>query len=213
MTPLLLSVTALLAYFLGCMDTTRAACKRFLKRDLRSFGRGKSGLESLFRETGWKGVVAVYAPECLKIILAVIIGGLLLLIQNHAPVGRMLAYFCLLMGTAFPATRRLKGGHCMLALCVGALCVSFKAGLFVVVVFAAVLAIWRYLSLACVCASLVGILGAWVFVEEPICVELSLFCALVIIVRHFAHMLRIIHHKEPKISAKKDLSYKFDEEF
>lgn len=101
----------------------------------------------------------------------------------------------------------------MLALCVGALCVSFKAGLFVVVVFAVVLALWRYLSLACICASLAGILGVWVFVEESICIELSLFCALIIIARHFGHILRIIHHQEPKISARKDLSYKFDEEF
>lgn len=176
-------------------------------------GGVKSGLEALFRETGWKGVVAVYVPECLKIILAVVVGYLLLMIRNHAAAGSMLAYFCLLMGTAFPATRRFKGGNCLLALCVGALCVSFKAGLFVVVVFAVVLALWRYLSLACICASLAGILGVWVFVEESICIELSLFCALIIIARHFGHILRIIHHQEPKISARKDLSYKFDEEF
>ena len=89
MIPLLLSVSALLAYFLGCVDTAPIACEKFLKRDLRSFGRGKSSLEALYRETGIKGVAAVYVPEVLKIAVAVIAGGLLLSIKGHAAAGRM----------------------------------------------------------------------------------------------------------------------------
>lgn len=213
MIPALLSVTALLAYFLGCVDTTGAACARFLGRDLRSFGRGKSGLEAMYRETGWKGVASVYLPEAVKIAVAVIAGGLLLSIKGHGEAGRALAYFCLLMGTAFPATRRFRGSRCVLALCVGALCVGFKAGLFVIVVFAAVLALWRYLSLACVCAAFAGALGAWAFGDESISAALALFSALVITARHFRHIVRIFKHTEPKLSTQKDLSYKFDEEF
>jgi glycerol-3-phosphate acyltransferase PlsY len=211
--PLLLSVSALLAYFLGCVDTAPIACEKFLKRDLRSFGRGKSSLEALYRETGIKGVAAVYVPEVLKIAVAVIAGGLLLSIKGHAAAGRMLALFCLLMGTAYPATRSFRGRRCILALCVGALCVDPKAGLFVLIVFAGVLALTRYVSLSCVCAAAAGVLGVWVFIEEPICVELSLLCMLVIVARHGGHLVKTFKHTEPKLSTKKDLSYKFDEDF
>ena len=213
MTAALLSAAALLGYLLGCVDLTPLACEKFLKRDLRTFGPGKSGLEALYRETGWKGVAAVYAPECAKIILAVVAGGLLLLIRGHAETGRALTYFCLLLGTAFPATRRFRGSRAVLALILGALCVGLKSGLFVVVVFAAALWIWRYVSLGCVCGALAGILGAWVFAGEKITVTLALFSALVILARHAAHLIRICRHTEPKLSTKKDLSYKFDEDF
>jgi glycerol-3-phosphate acyltransferase PlsY len=211
--PLLLSLTAALAYFLGCVDTTPVCCERFLRRSLRSFGRGKSGLEALYREAGWKGVAAVYLPEALKTALAVVLGGVIMNFAGHAEVGRFLALFCLIMGTAYPATRSLRGRRCLMALCIGSLCALPKAGVFVVIVFAAALALSKYISLACVCGALAGLLGAWVFADEKISVILSLFCALAVIVRHAGHIVNIVKHTEPKLSTKKDLSYKFDENF
>lgn len=213
MTAVLLSLSALLAYFLGCADTSPASCERFLHRDLRSFGRGKSALEAIYRETGPRGIAAVYGPEALKIALAVTAGGLLLSIKGFAPAGRMLAFFCLLMGTAFPATRGFRGSRCIMALCVGALCADPRAGAFAVIVFAAALALTRYVSLSCVLAAAADILGTWVFADLKICVTLSLFSALVILARHGGHIVRIIRHTEPRLSTKKDLSYKFDEDF
>ena len=42
---------------------------------------------------------------------------------------------------------------------------------------------------------------------------LELLCMLVIVARHGGHLVKTFKHTEPKLSTKKDLSYKFDEDF
>jgi glycerol-3-phosphate acyltransferase PlsY len=213
MIPVLLSVTALIAYLLGGTDVPEICCRRFLGRELRSYGRGQRGLEAFYRENGPKGAAITYVPEILKIGLAVLIGGWLLGIKGHADVGREFALFCLIMGAVFPFSRRFVGGRGFKELLAGMFFVSPGAGFLTLVVFSAVLWATKYLTLAGICAAVGAILGIWVFVETRLALELSVFCAIIIIVRHAGHILRLIKHTEPKIQTKKDLSYKFDEDF
>ncbi len=213
MITVLLSVTAVIAYFLGGLDVPQLCCSRFLEKNLRAYGKGQRSYEAFYRENGPKGTALVYVPEILKIGLAVLIGGWLLGIKGHADVGRAFALFCLIMGAVFPSAHGLVGGRGIKELLVGMLFVNPTAGIFTLAVFAGVLVLSKYISLAGICAGAAAILGTWVFVETRLAVQMSLFCAIIITVRHISHIRRMINRTEPKLQTKKDLSYKFDEDF
>jgi hypothetical protein len=55
MIPVLLSVTALLAYFLGGVGCAGNMLPPLSGRELRSYGRGSEALEAFYRENGPKG--------------------------------------------------------------------------------------------------------------------------------------------------------------
>ncbi len=213
MIPLLLSLTAILAYFLGGTYLPEICCRAFLKQELRAYGRGQKGFEALLRETGWKGAAEVFLPEALKIGLVVLIGGWLLGIKGYPVIGRMFALFCLTMGAVYPALRGFSGGRGIMEVCVGMMFVDPKAGFVTLAVFAIALVASKYLSLGGICAGAGAVLGTWVFIEDKLCMLMSALCAAIILLRHIGNIGRMIKHTEPKISTKKDLSYKFDEDF
>lgn len=213
MTPFLLSVIALISYGAGCVNLPGIMCGAFFGRELRSYGKGQRGFEALLREERYKGPVVVYLPEMAKIVLIVLAGGWLLGIIEYPALGRVFALFCLELGTVFPVSRRFVGSRGILALLLGSFCISPALGFFVGVVFAVVLVVTKYLSLAVISAATAYVLGVWVFVETGIAITLAAFTAALILVRHVGHIVRLIKHTEPKISTKKDLSYKFDDDF
>jgi len=213
MIPLLLSVTAIMAYFLGGLRLPEVCCRRFYERPLRSLGKGQQVYNGVYREYKIKGLVLVFLPELVKIVLVILVGGWLLGIKEQADAGRLFAFFCLVLGTLFPIMDGFSGRRALPELLVGSFVVNPTVGFIVAIIFAAVLYFTKYLSLATVVAALIFILGVFVFVGNGIYVELALFAAVLITVRHLGNLIRIIKHTEPKFTTRRDLSYKFEENF
>ena len=213
MNALLLCVIALISYISGCFNTPVFACRFFYKRPLRSFGRGQEGFKKLFREESWLGILKIYLPDAVKIILTVLIGGWILGARGYAETGKIFALFCLEMGRMFPATHRFVGTLGIKELIIGMFIVNSIAGFMTLIVFAAAIALWRYMALAGVIAGFISILAVFVFVEAPSGVMIMAVVAVLIFFRNFNQLDRIRKHRAKKLTLKEDLSYKFDKSF
>ena len=75
----------------------------------------------------------------------------------------------------------------------------------------AVVAATRYLSLGTIIAAIIAPLAIWLELGG-LCALLCLFCSLVVLVKHWPNLLRLIRRIEPKFEFKKDLSMKFESE-
>jgi len=210
---LLSAAVAVIAYILGAIDTPELCCRKFMGRSLRSYGRGQARYEAFWREEGPVGALKVVLPDVVKIVLAVLIGGWLLGIQDHALTGRALALFCLEMGRMYPINHRCLGTLGIKELLVGMFVISGPAGFLTLLVFAGVIWLTKYLSLAGLAAAAAAVLGTWLLARGPMTVALSALLLLMMLIRHSGHLRHILEHKEKKLTRRTDLSYKFDEDF
>lgn len=69
----------------------------------------------------------------------------------------------------------------------------------------------RYVSLGSICGALIAPIGVLAACGK-LPALLSLFCVILLVVKHRSNIGRLIRHKESKLSFKKDLSDKFDDE-
>lgn len=213
MNALLLSITAVIAYFSGCVDTPELCCRWFLHKDLRSYGRGQNRFQVLYQEEGVLGLVKVYLLDIVKIVLTVLIGGWLLGIRDHALTGRLFALFCLEMGRMYPLTHHCVGTLGIKELIIGMLAVDSVAGIMVLLFFGVTLYFTRYLSLSGLIGALGAVAASFIFIKGPSSVALTVIIFVLLLFRHSNHLVRTLQKKEPKMSPKTDLSYKFDEQF
>lgn len=208
---ILLLLTALFAYGMGSLSTLIMAGQLIFHRDLRELGRGNIWLSNFRRIYGWKGFVKLGLLEIVKALLPMLLGGLLLSARHHADAGRAFAAFCVMLGRLYPLFNRFKGCHGTVALTVAAFCVTPSAGFAVAVVAAAVTWFSKYLSLGAIAGALVLIATAVLVVDQQTTMLLGVLIGVLVLVRHIPAILRLTRHREPRLSFREDLSYKFDE--
>ena len=132
-------------------------------------------------------------------------------ILDCADIGRCFAFFCLLLGTAFPIMYRFKGEVSYFALMFGAMAVNFEIGAVLAIIMVIAYFATRYPALAEVIAavfmygfSIITMEGAWVH-------TLLLLCMLRVLLQNAKTLYRIATHKQEKFKYVRDLSYMFDE--
>ena len=219
MIPLLLSVIAVFSYLLGNINALSVASRLVFRRKMRPRS-GEAAVNAINRVYGIPGVAAVTVVDIAKTIVAVLMGGLLLHVAGGEPidslisytaVGRLFAAFCVLLGHCFPVFFRFRGGKGGIVALVGMLCTHFPLGVLTALIVVAVVAATRYLSLGTIIAAIIAPLAIWLELGG-LCALLCLFCSLVVLVKHWPNLLRLIRRIEPKFEFKKDLSMKFESE-
>lgn len=211
MIPAMLAAIAVVSYLLGSLNGAVIASKYVFRRDVRDYGSGNAGLTNFYRTFGVPGLLIVLGTDVIKSLIAVLIGGLVMGIVEYPAVGKLFAGFCLMLGHIYPVFYGFRGGKGVVCAGVTLLCVDFRVGVLVLVIFAVIVAITRYVSLGSICASLIAPLGVWAEFGG-LCGWLCLFCTLLIIVKHRGNIRRLLHKTEPKLVIKKDLSNKFEDE-
>ena len=199
MIPVLLSVIAVVAYLIGCLNAVSITSRLVFQRRLRP-RTGENAMATMNRLYGVPGVVAVTVFDAAKTIVVVLLAGLLLHVAGREPVdsiisytavGRVFSLFCVLLGHCFPAFYRFRGGSGGVVALAGLLCVNFPLG--------------------AIAAAVLAPLGVWLELGG-LCALLSLLCTLVILIRYRKNILRLLRRTEPKFQFQKDLSMKFEEE-
>ena len=84
-------------------------------------------------------------------------------------------------------------------------------GLVSLLIFVGIVWATRYVSLGSICGALIAPIGVLAACGK-LPALLSLFCVILLVVKHRSNIGRLIRHKESKLSFKKDLSDKFDDE-
>jgi glycerol-3-phosphate acyltransferase PlsY len=203
-----LSIVAV-AYLLGSMPTGYQLVRIFRQQDIRSFGSGNIGATNVLRSGGKLLGAATFLLDVLKGAAAVYLGGLLgVLLAPSAPVRNMqaLAALCAVLGHMFPVWLHFRGGKGV-ATGFGVFLVAAPiAALAAISVFAVVLLITRYVSLASIVGAASFPFFAWYTVhgDRPaFFIAVQAAVALLIIVKHHQNIRRLLTGTESRFGTKR----------
>lgn len=194
------------AYLLGSIPTGYVLVRLVRKEDIRTVGSGNIGATNVLR-WGGKGLgAATFLLDMLKGCTAVWLGGVVgVLLAPAAPLRTMqaLAALCAVLGHMFPLWLRFRGGKGV-ATGFGVFLVAAPlSALAAITVFAIVLGLSRYVSLASVLGSASFPLFAWLLVrgERPaFYIAVQFIVAGLIIVKHHQNIGRLLRGTESRFS-------------
>jgi glycerol-3-phosphate acyltransferase PlsY len=199
------------AYLLGSVPTGYLLVRFFLHRDIRSSGSGNIGATNVLRSGGKRLGAATFLLDMLKGCSAVWMGGFLgALLLPGTPMrsAQALAALIAVLGHIFPIWLRFKGGKGV-ATGFGVFLVSAPwAALAAIAVFAVVLAISRYVSLASILGAACFPVFAWSLVsgsKPAVYIAVQIAVAAIIILKHHQNVRRLLSGTESRIGAKKAL--------
>lgn len=214
---LMLALTAIIGYIMGSVNGSIIVSRFLFGSDVRRQGSGNAGLTNFYRTYGITGIVGVIAIDVLKGVLGTLIGGVLLNLAAPAgfeaeftDVGRLVATFCVILGHVFPIFYGFKGGKGILTGVSCVFVVDYHAAIIALVIFAIVVVATHYVSLGSVLSTMSVPVTLLANGFSGICMILTIVSVALIVIKHAENISRLIHHKEPKISFKKDLSHKLD---
>jgi len=202
MLALALAATAVISYFLGCMNGAVIISKYILRNDVRKHGSGNAGLTNFHRTFGGPLTLGVILTDVFKAVAAVLLG---LLIFGQAGLGMEVVgkYWCgmfCLIGHIFPCMFRFKGGKGILSGGTVALMMDWRIALVVWGGFLLLTLITRWVSLGSIWACLSFIVAsAIVFQSVPVTILAAITGGLVAW-KHRGNFIRIIRGEESKLT-------------
>lgn len=201
----------LCAYLLGSINFAIIISGRKYKDDIRSHGSKNAGMTNMMRTYGKKAAVFTLLGDAFKAFAACIIGYLVL--------GQLGAYaaglFCML-GHVFPIYYGFKGGKGVVTAAATVLITDPPTFLILFALFAVMVLIWRYISLASItCMGLYPLVLS--FTSKIFAGKISPFIlftvlmAILIIGKHWTNIQRLREGTESKFSFKKSVKAPTDD--
>ena len=191
--PLLLALTAVLAYLLGSVPFGIVITRMLGLGDLRKIGSGNIGATNVLRTGNKPAALATLLLDAGK-------GGIAVLVARAA-VGEDAAQVAALMsflGHLFPVWLGFKGGKGVATFLGTLIALAWPVGLAACATWAAVAAVSRISSLSALVAAVLS--PVWLMLlGYPQMVGLAVGLALVILERHSANIARLRAGTEPKI--------------
>jgi glycerol-3-phosphate acyltransferase PlsY len=210
MFPAILLIAAA-AYLLGSVPTGYLLVRFFLKRDIRSSGSGNIGATNVLRSGGKLLGAATFLLDVFKGCSAVWLGGFLgALLLPGTPVrtAQAIAVLAAVLGNIFPVWLRFKGGKGVSTGFGVFLVAAPWAALCSITLFAAILFVSRYVSLASILGAASFPVFAWFLVhgDKPQAfIAAQALVALIIILKHHQNIRRLLSGTESRFGAKKAL--------
>ena len=196
-----------LAYLLGSIPVGYLLVRIFLKRDVRSVGSGNIGATNVLR-SGGKGLgAATFLLDVLKGCSAVYCGGLLgVMLAPEAQLRNMQALAALfaVLGHVFPVWLGFKGGKGVATGFGVFLVAAPTAALAAIAVFALILLLTRYVSLASILGAASFPFFAWILVRgdrPPFFIAVQFAVSLIIIAKHHQNIRRLLAGTESRLGA------------
>jgi glycerol-3-phosphate acyltransferase PlsY len=171
--------------------------------DILAVGSGNPGMTNVWRTLGWKPALPVAVLDTLKGAVAAWIGGTL---TGGSVVWALAAGIAAVLGHSFSFWIGFKGGKGVLTAFGVFLALAPVASLLVFLLWALVMIVTRYVSLASILAA--AALPALIFAESPAPGYASpvfwaaLFVGLFVVVRHRSNIGRLARGTEPKFRGK-----------
>ncbi len=194
-------VTILASYFLGNINGAITVSGLFEKDDVRSHGSGNAGMTNFLRSYGMKRTGLVLLIDLGKALLSCFLGKLLLAPFGYALEGAMLAGFFVSLGHDLPALQGFKGGKGIVCGLGFTLVCDWRVSVIIVVVFALLVLLTRYVSLgSCVAALTVGVCFTLFHPDKPWVIALAWTACALALFMHRGNIQRLFQGNERKIS-------------
>lgn len=199
---------AAVAYLLGSIPTGYLLVRLFRDQDIRSVGSGNIGATNVMR-LGGKGLgAATFLLDMLKGCAAVWLGGVLaaaLAPEMALRNAEALAAISAVAGHMFPVWLRFRGGKGVATGFGVFLYAAPPAALAAITVFAIVLLLTRYVSLASIIGAASFPVFAWLLVhgyKPAFFIAAQVIVALLIIVKHHQNIRRLLSGNESRIGTR-----------
>lgn len=186
-------------YCLGNLNGAILISKWLMKDDVRNHGSGNAGLTNFFRTYGGLQSLLVIVVDVLKCVLACLIAGWIL--PEDGITAKMAAGVACILGHSYPAAAGFRGGKGILSGLALAASTDWRVALMIFVLFVAVVALTRYVSLGSVLSATVFGIGFSVFYwgNWPV-IAMAVFAAAFVIWRHRTNIVRLCKGTENKLS-------------
>lgn len=197
------------AYLLGSIPVGYLLVRLFRHEDIRSVGSGNIGATNVLRSGGKLLGALTFLLDMLKGSTAVYLGAVLgVLLIPSTPVRNMqaLAAFSAVLGHVFPVWLRFRGGKGVATGFGVFLVAAPAAALAAITVFAFVLLLTRYVSLASILGAASFPFFAWYLVKgdrPPFFIAVQFAVALLIIAKHHQNIRRLLAGRESRFGAKR----------
>ena len=187
---------ALFGYLLGSIPFGLVLTKLAGLGDIRKVGSGNIGATNVLR-TGSKKLAAVtLLLDGAKGAVALLIAGL------WGPDMAMLAAAGAMLGHCFPVWLKFNGGKGVATALGILIAIAWPVGLLACATWLAVAALFRYSSLAALAALALAPVYAW-YLADPQRMQLALFIAFLVWLRHKTNIVRLLRGQESRISFSK----------
>jgi glycerol-3-phosphate acyltransferase PlsY len=201
-----------LAYLIGSVPTAVWIGKLFYGIDVREFGSGNAGATNTFRVLGKNAGIPVLIIDVLKGYLAVCLSLFTILIPNSDSfINLQIALgVSALLGHIFPVFAGFRGGKGVATILGIVLAILPLVASISIVVFLIVLFLFRYVSLASMCAGLSFPIILFIF-YKPVNITHLLFAivvAFLLIITHKKNITRLLQKKESKVNFFKKIESK-----
>ncbi|MBE5802975.1 MAG: glycerol-3-phosphate 1-O-acyltransferase PlsY [Clostridiales bacterium] len=198
-------LVAILAYLMGSISTGLLVAKIANGPNLREVGSKNTGASNVLRTMGLKSGLITFVGDCLKCLLAALIGRWALgHVADQAQYGAMWASLFVILGHNWPVFFQFKGGKGVASSC-GMMLVCFPIpALISYVVAIAIIATTKFISLGSMCMlTLYAILVSVFFSNgDLIIIGWAVLMAVLCIIRHRANVVRLLNGTESKIGQK-----------
>jgi acyl phosphate:glycerol-3-phosphate acyltransferase len=189
-----------LAYLLGGLPFGYWFVRLTSGRDIRTMGSGNIGATNVQRSMGTKAGIVVLSLDILKGFLAVWLAALL---THGDTIALALAVVAVMLGHCYPVFLRFKGGKAVACFVGAFLYLAPLALLITTVVFVAVVALSKYVSLGSILGALVFPFALWLVNRPPHSIlYASIFAAALVIYRHKGNIARLRAGKESRFGRK-----------
>lgn len=195
MDKLLFVVALVIAYFLGNISPSTILAKA-VGKDIKKEGSGNAGTTNALRVLGKKAAVITLIIDIGKGVIAVLLGQLL-----AGPICGMWCALCAFAGHIWPITLKFKGGKGVAVAFGTILAINWKLALICLAIVAIMVIITRMVSVGSITAAVAFPILAF-FMEKDF-LYVGIIMALILIVKHRANIVRLVHGEESKISFKK----------
>lgn len=193
----LVGLSAVVGYLLGSISSSIIVGKTY-GIDIRQHGSGNAGTTNILRTLGKKAALFVLLGDIIKGVVAYLIGYAI-----YGSMGAMAGGTAAIIGHNWPLYFRFKGGKGALTSITVVMLMDPIIGLIIIGVFALVVAITRYVSLASIIGALIFPVLSLVFARGKGYIAFSVLIGLLVIFRHRSNLYRILKGNESKLGAKK----------
>lgn len=182
-------LAVLIAYFLGAIPFGYLLVKWKTGADVRSAGSGNIGATNVLRTTGRAAGIATLLLDIAKGFAAVWIAGEL---TGQHPLWMSVAALAVMAGHAYPIFLKFRGGKAVASFVGAFLCLAPVALAAEVVVFVAVVAWTRHISMGSVVGAATLPLAVWLLMHPPLPIFIvSVIGGVFIIYKHSANIRRL----------------------
>jgi glycerol-3-phosphate acyltransferase PlsY len=187
------------AYLVGSIPTSIVLAKLFSREDIRKSGSGNIGATNATRILGKKFGALTLLGDILKGFLPIWAGTLIF----DSPLFIAAIGLAAFLGHLFPVYLKFKGGKGVATAFGIFLCLAPAVILIELLIFALVVFLWRYVSLASLIASATIPLLMLAFSCEPPIILLGVVMAILIFIKHSDNIKRLISGTENRFGSKK----------